>query len=130
MATYTDEQLEKTMTPQPKNKVIKVLIFIWEKVPKTVFWGLISTIIVGSVTFSYAFVEATKKTNENLPIEINKTKELNQKVDRLVIDVEVMKTNGANTSARVIEIYEEQIKQRDLFMEMYATMKQINNNTK
>ena len=116
----------ETEATEPKN----IFVQITKGIPKPIIYTLISAMIVGAISFSYAFAKQTNNTNNDFPQEVAKTTLLNQKVDKLSIDVELLKNNGANTNQKVNDISNKQDDDHDLLQEIKGLLKQVNNNTK
>lgn len=118
--------MKANVNDQPKS----ILLQITQGIPKPVVYTLISAIIIGAVTLSFAFIKTTGKTNADLPIEQRKTTEIKNNVERISIDVEILKVNGANTNQKINDISTKQDNDHDLLLELKTLLKQVNNNTK
>ena len=113
-----------------EEKSKNIFLQITQGIPKTIVYSLITAIVIGTITFSYAFAKQTGNTNKEFPAEQAKTNLINLKVDKLTIDVELLKNNGANTNQKVNDITEEQKSQREILLQILYRANQINNNTK
>lgn len=98
--------------------------------PKSVIWGIISAIIIGGGSLSFAFIKTTAETNAELPNEKQKINLTNQKVDALQIDMEVLKTDVSNMKQSVTDVKKEQESQRDLLLQILFQARQINTQTR
>lgn len=108
-----------------------IFLILGEKigVPKSVVWGLLTTIVIGSSGWTYAFVAATSKTNAEAPLIQNQLTQVQRSVTSLTIGQEVMKTNAANTNGKVDDIYKKIDKLTDLTIQILTNSKIIKNNT-
>lgn len=117
------------MEPTEKKEETKIYIFNIG-VPKPVVYSLITLMISGAITFSYAFAKQTANTNKELPQEKAKTELINQKVDKLTIDNVIMKVDVSNVKQSLKDVAEEQKSQREILLQILYRTNQTYNNTK
>lgn len=118
--------MESTEQKESKN----IFLTIYKGIPKPVVYSLITAIIIGAVSFSYAFVSQTGATNKDLPKEKEKVEAIGAKVERLAIDSEIMKVDVANIKESQKDMADEQKAQRDLLVQLLLVTNRINNNTR
>jgi len=114
------------MTEEEKN----IFVQLSKGIPKPVVYSLITAMVIGIFTFSFAFIKATGKTNAELPIEQTKTNEIKQKVDWLTVGSETIKIDVGNLKQSVIDVKEEQKSQREILLQILYRTNQIDKNTK
>lgn len=113
-------------TKESKN----IFMLIAQGVPKPVVYTLISGLVLGAFSLSYAFVAVTGKTNTELPQQITKVNLLIEKVDALTLDGVLMKTNAKNVNKSMDDVKVELSSQRDILLQILYRANQTYNNTK
>lgn len=118
------------MTPVEPTEKKNIFVMITEGIPKPIVYTLICAIVIGAITFSFAFVKTTDNTNKELPEVVIKTTLINEKVDLLTIDNAVVKVDISNLKKSVVDVGEELKSQREILLQILYRTNQINNNTK
>ncbi len=98
--------MEATAKKQTPITFKRVVIHIWERVPKTFFWTLITSMIVGALSLSYAFVKTTSNVNRTVPAYQAQTTQIQAAVTSLTIGQAEMKKDINNTDKNFTKLQE------------------------
>lgn len=94
---------EKNLPPFPFKKVV---VLIWERIPKAFFWTLISSMIVGALTLSYAFVKTTANVNRTVPQYQAQTTQIQAAVTALTVGQAEIKRDVDNADKNFTKLQE------------------------
>ncbi len=129
--TPQQEDKEKVLDPLPLKKII---ILIWDRIPKAFVWTLLSAIIIGSVSMSYAFVKTTDNTNKSVPAYQSQTTQIQNAVTSLTLGQAEMKKDIDNTDknfSKFQDIVDDALKRiNDRLDRVLLDTKEIKNSTK
>jgi hypothetical protein len=115
---------------ESKSNTIIILFGKEIVIPKSVVWGFISAIVIGTLSLSFAFIKTTAQTNKEFPDEQRKQIEVDKKANDLRIDVEVIKTDMSNVKKNCTDMNTKIDKQTDILIQLLKDSKQIKENTK
>lgn len=111
-----------------------VVVFVWQKIPKTFFWTVISTVLIGTLSVSYAFVKTTSNVNKTVPAYQAQTTQIQSAVTSLTLGQAAMQRDIDNTDKNFTKLQESVDKAFDKLNDrldrLFDKTEQINRQTK